>query len=478
MVNGANNQYSMSTDNYLEVEAVIVGAGPVGIATALLLSKQGVSCVLLEKHKYPLSALSTNDFSKHHLSQDKDAQTHSFDGRTLALNVESACLLDSLGCLPNDELSEEIRTIRVSQQGYFGSCVLSSSGERLSYFGLALNSIDLGNSMQRCLLTVCKDHQHLHYIEGVEIEDIEQNEGANQRLQHDNYPLRLRVYNETIGRCCIKHRILIAADGTDSQVRQHFNFPTQSRDYHQLATLTKIQHQHPHLNKAHERFLNNGILALLPTAIQSEHPSLGRQSGFVSSVVWLQNNDGAVDASTLSTEQLLRILQQHFGHQYGNFIRHSRCAFYPMREIVATRTHQANVVLIGNAAHSLHPVAGQGLNLGLKDAQQLAEQIALTGCCGDSLYHFAQQQQQRINDIRWFVNELLRQFDSANPVMALSRSLSMVAFQQCALLRRPFLYYLSGVQSSTPWFWQMPHQAMGQLIRVKKRVQEKMGMSS
>lgn len=416
-----------------KVDVIIVGAGPVGVVSALLLSQQGVNCILLEKNK---------------ISQRMQTKSDSFDGRTLALNIESAQLLASINCLPSEDCCEQIKVIRVSQQGHLGSCLLESERDYLSYFGLSINSIDLGRQMQHRLQSECEKNAHLQFMDGVKITNMSQDNDPT------DYPVCLMIEDEKSSRQ-INSRILIAADGTDSQIREHFHFTVQRKDYQQVATLMKVTHKKHHGNMAHERFLKQGILALLPTAIVSKNnPTLDHQSGFVSSVVWLQNNATRIDPKKLSEGELLSLLEQRFGQQYGALTACTSPIDYPMHELVAIETHKRNVVLIGNAAHSLHPVAGQGLNLGLTDAKWLVYHLLKTGCTSHSLDKFATVQQKNIATIRHFVNDLLNRFSSSHPLAALSRTLLMVGFEKSTLVRRPFLHYLSGVQASPPWFWQ------------------------
>ena len=311
--------------------------------------------------------------------------------------------------------------------------------------------------MQASLMAECNSNENLHLLDGAIIEHISENNNSDASVT-------LHIVDNEHTQQQIHSKILIAADGTKSQVRQQFKFPTEYKDYHQIATLTKVTHQNHHLNMAHERFLKDGILALLPTPLKANQPkhlkntTTTMQNGFVSSVVWLQNKQTAIDTKSLTQEQMLNELQQRFGQQYGDFLHATPCTTYHMQETIATATHKNNVILIGNAAHSLHPVAGQGLNLGLQDANKLAQQISLTGCNADSLRAFATVQKETIADIRRFVNDLLERFASPHPLSALSRTMLMIAFEKCTAVRHPFLHHLSGVQSSPPWFWKTTEQ--------------------
>jgi 2-octaprenyl-6-methoxyphenol hydroxylase len=418
--------------NPILFDAIIVGAGPVGISTALLLSQQGVRCALLEKNTLREKPTKPTQ------------QTNSFDGRTLALNLESSRLLNSINCLPSSDSTQAIKTIRVSQQGHFGSCLLESERENLSHFGITVNSIDLGKKMQESLFAECAKGENLSLFDGIDFEHIELS---------DNYSVVTIPIKKDEQSITLQGKILIAADGTQSQVRQYFDFPVTVKDYQQIATLTKITHQNHHQNIAHERFLNNGILAFLPTHLSNPKSSTKETNGYVSSAVWLQTQADTLKNEQLSEEQLTTTLEKLFGKQYGEFISLSPRSNYAMKEVVATQTQKHNVLLIGNAAHSLHPVAGQGLNLGLQDAQNIAQQIALSDCTVESLQRFAHTQQKSLENIRRFVNDLLDRFSSPSKLATLQRTLLMIGFEKATPLRRPFLHHLSGVQTTPPWFW-------------------------
>jgi 2-octaprenyl-3-methyl-6-methoxy-1,4-benzoquinol hydroxylase len=162
--------------------------------------------------------------------------------------------------------------------------------------------------------------------------------------------------------------VLLAADGADSAVRAMAGFETDLHDYAQKGVVAYVASERPHEDTAWQRFLPTGPLALLPC-------TRGEQGEHVSSIVWtLPNADAermlALDAQTFGTE-----LTNAFEHRLGGLALHSNRAAFPLRRQLANDYAKGRVLLLGDAAHVVHPLAGQGVNLGLRDVAALAQSI-------------------------------------------------------------------------------------------------------
>jgi 2-octaprenyl-6-methoxyphenol hydroxylase len=162
----------------------------------------------------------------------------------------------------------------------------------------------------------------------------------------------------------LRTRLLVAADGGDSSVRRHLGFSVRERPYGHDAVITTVTPDRPRPNTAYERFTDTGPLAMLPM-------TEGRYS-----VVWTAREAETQTLLGLSDADFLARLQDRFGYRLGGLARLGRRVAYPLRQVVVREPVGDRVVLIGNAAHSLHPVAGQGFNLGLRDVAALAEVLA------------------------------------------------------------------------------------------------------
>jgi len=166
----------------------------------------------------------------------------------------------------------------------------------------------------------------------------------------------------------IRAQLVVAADGTESAVRSAFGVSAEVRDYEQTALITTVLPRRFHEHVAYERFTAEGPLAMLPltdgrcTLVLTLHRSLAQKA-----MGW-------------SDEEFLAEVQRRFGFRLGRFLRVGRRVAYPLSLTCAKRTSAARCAIIGNAAQGLHPVAGMGFNLGLRDAACLAELIA-ERCC-------------------------------------------------------------------------------------------------
>ena len=159
-------------------------------------------------------------------------------------------------------------------------------------------------------------------------------------------------------------RLLVAADGRDSFVRQSLGIKTTDWDYKQTAVIANITSQYPHHHVAYERFTDSGPIAVLPI-------SAGRCA-----IVWTCANDEVEAIMALDDDAFISAFQQKFGQRLGKFLKVGVRQAYPLRLVHAREQVRPRLALIGNAAHSLHPIAGQGFNLGLRDVATLAEIIS------------------------------------------------------------------------------------------------------
>ncbi len=164
-------------------------------------------------------------------------------------------------------------------------------------------------------------------------------------------------------------RLVVAADGAGSAVRDRLGIPVIDRDYGQTAVIANITPQLPHRHVAFERFTDTGPMALLPM-------SAGRCA-----LVWTVDSRETGEVMGFSDSEFLSRLQERFGYRLGRFERVGRRQAYPLRLIKAKESVRHRLALVGNAAHTLHPIAGQGFNLGVRDIAVLAEVLvdALVG---------------------------------------------------------------------------------------------------
>ncbi len=371
-----------------EFDVAVIGGGLVGASLALGLSGTGVRVLLVES-----------------VAPDCAAQP-SFDERTTALGNASRRILQGLGVW--DVLEPEaaqIRTIHVSDAGRFGCARLVASELQIDAFGYVIPNRVIGAALWR----------GLSCARGIELRAPARIEG----LQITADGVGFTVVTDSGSREPIVSKLVVAADGAHSQVRAAAGIETGVEDYDQVAIAAPVVSDRPHDGTAYERFTPSGPVAVLPL----------HGGGY--GTVWASAPHRAAELLALSEEAYLGELQQRFGWRAGKFVRVGRRASYPLKLTRASTTVATRTVLIGNAAQALHPIAGQGFNLGLRDAALLAEVIA--GATGDVgapglLQRFSEARAADRSGVVRFTDSLVRLFASRIPGVSLLRDLGLVAF--------------------------------------------------
>jgi 2-octaprenyl-6-methoxyphenol hydroxylase len=304
-----------------DLDVAIVGAGPVGAALAALASGAGLSIAL-----YEARAGASND------------------PRTLALSHASRELLEEARAWPGDEATP-IHSIHISQQGGPGRTLLEASEQRLPALGYTVAFAALEAALGARLAA---DRIEVHYGEscsGIELEPT----AATVRFAS--------------GRS-IRARLLVLADGGANAARIP-GIAFTEKDYDQRAVVGAVVTDRPHSQRAYERFTPRGPMALLPV-------------GERYALVWTATPAEAQRLLALDEASFLAELQRQFGDRAGRFTAVSGRASFPLKLRAVNSPIALRTAIIGNAAQALHPIAGQGLNLGLRDAAELAAAIAST----------------------------------------------------------------------------------------------------
>lgn len=316
-----------------QVDVAIIGGGMVGASLAVALAGTGVSTLLVE---------GTAPGSK---------TQPSFDDRTTALGNASRRIFQSLGVW--DRLAPEaaaINTIHVSDAGRFGFARLVASEQGIDAFGYVIPNRVIGAALWEKLQDASQPAQAPGVLLRVPARPEQVEIGADA--------VTFRVGEESVSA-----RLVVAADGAHSVVRAVAGIEADVEDYDQIAIVANVAADRPHDGTAYERFTQSGPLAVLPL----------RDGSY--GVVWTCTPARAAAVLSFDNNTYLRELQERFGWRAGRFVRAGVRASYPLKLTRATTTVGARTVLIGNAAQALHPVAGQGFNLGLRDAAMLAEVI-------------------------------------------------------------------------------------------------------
>lgn len=319
----------------IEYDLAIIGGGLVGGSLACALARTGLQVCVVEA--VPVSANSQP----------------SYDERVIALSWGSRRIFDGIGLWPAIEPgAEPIRRIHISDRGHFGFSRLDHREEGVEALGYVAPARVLGRAIYSAL-------------GGVDLHCPARLLGF--RVQPDWVDLDLTVDGDSR---FLRTRLLVAADGGDSGVRKRLGLVAREHRYGHDALISTVTPEQPRSGTAFERFTETGPLALLPM-------TEGRYS-----VVWTAREGESADLLDLSDEEFLARLQARFGFRMGKLARLGGRLAYPLKLMLTRDSVRARLVLIGNAAHTLHPVAGQGFNLGLRDVAALAQVVADAACEG------------------------------------------------------------------------------------------------
>jgi 2-octaprenyl-6-methoxyphenol hydroxylase len=367
-----------------QFDIAVIGGGMVGASLALAAAAAGRRIVLIEG-----------------VAPDSAAQP-SFDERTTALGNASRRILEALGVWGS--LADQcgvIRAIHVSDAGRFAFAHLNAREQGLEAFGFVLPNRVLGAALWQQIRGNDRIRVHMPAAADSVSTDAA---GVTVRLAGQGTQLRARL--------------AVAADGAQSAVRRDAGITATEADYGQVAVVANVATDTPHDGTAFERFTPAGPLALVPL----------RDGSYT--LIWARSAQDAAATLGASAGEFLSQLQQHFGWRVGKFISVGRRASYPLKLTRADAAVAQRTVLIGNAAQSLHPVAGQGFNLALRDVAALAELVAAADDPGADalLAAFAKGREEDRRGVTRFTDGLIRMFGDTRAPVRFARGAGLLLF--------------------------------------------------
>ncbi|PWV64555.1 2-octaprenyl-6-methoxyphenyl hydroxylase [Plasticicumulans acidivorans] len=401
------------TANAVDYDIVVVGGGMAGACLAAALDGLGLRIALIEAQ-----AWSTGD-------------THpGYDERTLALGWGSRRIFEGLGVWPDLlEAATPIRRIHISDRGHVGVARLDCRDEGVEALGYVVAARAIGAALQQRLAGL----RDVDLLCPASVESVGPESTA--------VVLHVRTAGTTRA---LRARLVVAADGARSTLREQLGVPTLEWDYGQTAIIANVTPQYPHAGVAYERFTADGPLALLPHG--------ERRCALVLTVA----SQAADAALAMDDAAFLALVQARFGERLGRFERVGHRQAHPLRLVKAREHARERVALVGNAAHTLHPIAGQGFNLGLRDVAALAEVIVDAVRAGADpgapsvLARYADWRRWDQRKTIGFTDGLARLFTSPLPPLMLARNLGLLAFDLCAPAKRALARQMMGLAGRQP----------------------------
>ncbi len=329
-----------------QFDITIIGAGIVGLTAAIALSQKGHHIAVLAEH----------ELTPPNINQQ------SLDVRSIALSLSSKQILQHLNCWQAlQAYCQPISDIQVSSQGHWGVTRLSNIQQQCDALGYVIESHHLESALIEKVdllnnITVFRSSQYSQLVQAEDYCDIQ--------LKHDNAHLT------------ITSKLCLICDGVHSKAREMAGFTTQKYDYHQMAIAAHVGGKNMQNNIAYERFTAQGPLAMLPLT--------DARYG----LVWSNRKKRSEELMAMDDEQFLNELQQSFGYRLGRFEKIGKRVAFPLIKVVTEQLVKQRCVVLGNAAHNLHPVAGQSLNLALRDIAHLADFLSNLDHCNEQLVSY------------------------------------------------------------------------------------------
>ncbi len=334
----------------LQYDVVVVGAGLAGAAMALSLAKLPLRIALVEANPIPEGIPDVID------------SVTGYDARVSAITAASQQLLEQLGCWQAISAARACayQHMHVWDADGTGSVDFDAGDVQQA----ALGHIVENRIIAAALMTQLRDKSRVDIFDGTPLSEYRRSNRRNELLLESGVTL--------------KPTLLIAADGANSRIRQWAGFRTREWDYEQVALVATVATAEPHQRTAWQRFMPTGPLAFLPLADSAA-------AHCYSSIVWSATPALATELLALDDAAFQQRLGAALEQRLGAVTASSKRFGFPLRQRHAVDYVQPGVVLIGDAAHTIHPLAGQGINLGFEDVRALAEELSRANELGAAL---------------------------------------------------------------------------------------------
>ncbi|EGQ7975669.1 2-octaprenyl-6-methoxyphenyl hydroxylase [Vibrio parahaemolyticus] len=342
-----------------------------------------------------------------------------FDSRSIALSYGTVNLLRHLELWSAIEpFTTPIEHIHVSDRSHAGMTEITKHDVGVEALGYVVELADVGRVYQELL------------THSTAIDLYCPNSAKHITRTQENVTIELASGE------LLNAKLLVAADGAVSQCCQQIGLELSEHDFDQVAVIANIVTQEPHQGRAFERFTENGPVALLP------------MSDNRMSLVWCLRPDEAQIVMELSESEFLERLQQDFGWRLGAMQKVGLRASYPLLLRHRKQNISHRFAIVGNAAQTLHPIAGQGFNLGIRDVVTLAEELVKQGeDVGryQGLIRFSQRREADRNETIWLTSSLVHVFSNDLLAMRIGRNTALAAMDNLSIFKQPLLRHTLGL---------------------------------
>ena len=392
----------------MKYEAIIVGGGVVGASLSLLLGQAGMKICLLDKG-----------------SPSKIQQTELFKGKTASLNLNSIDFFNKIGIWEKINLSsKEFTNIEVWDSEGSSKIIFNAKDISKSKLGKVAHN----NNVLRSLYDLLQELPNVDLVENISVSSI--NEG------HESIEV------QTDSGLSLKASLIVGSDGSMSSIRDLSSIPIRTWSYEQTAIVSLLELEIPINETAYQIFTSTGPIAILPVMVEGEE---------LASLIWSADKAYADKLLSIDTSDFLKELKLKTESKFGCLKIREEISSFPLHQLHAKEYFSKRTVLVGDAAHTIHPLAGQGLNLGLSDVIDLSERILLLRREGidiadQKMLRAYSDSREKINlKMTTLMEAFKRGFGSKNPWIKLGRNLVFNLTNETEFLKKKFIKEAAGI---------------------------------